>query len=221
MEFNIDIVKGYYQPTTEPQYACFATEHPGVLANDLDKLFNIIDHPDQEMFMAQSAFFVTNHRANIVHGVKVNLNFVEESDIIATREEIGNTDVGYIYLRDTIDNLKKAPHNGLIYLRLLTPREKVLCLMINPQMIADVLEAQLGEIADKYRKVLTPSPSTMVRHLISVPHPVDPGMILTVPYFNSSCLATVTYHNSYGIPEYKCAGNIYVRETSEEVETCE
>lgn len=213
MEFNIDIVKGYYEPLSDPRYACFANEHPGLLASELNKLFDTVDHPDEAMFTAQNAFFTTNHRSKVNHDVRVNLNFVEESDIIATQEEIGNTDVGYVYLRASIEDLKKAPYNGMIYLRLIAPQNKVVCLMMSPRMIADVVTSQMGEVTNRCKGFLTPVASTVVRNLISVPHPVDPGMVLAIPYFSNSCLATATYHNTYNIEGFKDAGNIYVQKT--------
>lgn len=193
---NIDIVEGYYTLISGLKCAHYVEVDPMEMELDLDELKQSAEDPTQLLDKIEA--FRNRYHDFVSDDIKININFVEETDIAATTEEAENTDVGYIYLRVHTKDLDALRCAGTIYFRLMAPQGKLLCLTISPDRFVDSIE----DIADTITEV---NENTEVRYLICYPHPVDPGDIMVVPYLMSGTINCAAFNCSN--PDL---GNIYV-----------
>ncbi|MCM1295059.1 MAG: hypothetical protein NC311_05910 [Muribaculaceae bacterium] len=189
MELNIDVVRGYYAETNDKSCAVPVMDRSVDVITGATKLCadleRIIDDTSNvgliEYRKAQQTFTQCYNRFIADDEFKVNLNFVNEDDIISSNEEVGNVDVGHIYLRAPLSDLTKLPIGFGIYLRLYAPQRGLTLMEIFPRNMVYLINTE------------TFSEDQVVRHLISVPHPVQPSQVMVVPYFDRSCIRVAPY----------------------------
>lgn len=178
---NIDVVKGYYKEMPGKEFINCVNDPSGLLIDDIRRLNLTADNAKEPGKLAMRlAEFEHQVRDRIVPGVVPSLNFVDESDIISTVEESGNIDVGYLFLRASLQNLQAFQPNQAIYVRLIAPQNWITFITICPRKL---LESIYGEIY----------PGTVMRHLVSVPHPVKPGSIMVTPYYHEGTVRACSY----------------------------
>jgi len=189
MELNIDVVRGYYAETHDKSCATPVLDPSAEIISGASRLCLDLErtadyHSDiglVEYRKAQQIFTQLYNRLIADDKYTVNLNFVDEEDIISSKEEVGNVDVGHIFLRASLDELNQLPMGFAIYLRLYAPQCSLTLMEIFPGNIRNQIYTEAFSTAQ------------VVRHLISVPHPVKPAMVMTVPYFDQNCIKVVPY----------------------------
>lgn len=212
-EINIDIVRGYYEENRDPSCGCVIDDPARTFSGDLWQHCNLLAScADVDGYTSLLEGFYHRHKNLLSKDYQLKVNFVDETDIISGNDEKGNVDVGYIYLRASLYDMQIFPIGSAIYLRLFAPQGNLVLLNIYPRSILNAINTDIF------------STDQAVRHLICIPHPVNPGDIMTVPYFDYNCIRTTAYQcrkeDQY---YYKDIGRIILPTAhyKEEAETCE